>query len=884
KPSYSNAPVSSLDQNVQKGPVRIAKDYSDYDYSRGYRGELDEPIDVLVVPAETNFTNNMLNFLTGFDEIHEITYLDGRTNTPTLETLQEYDVVITFSNFVYQNTVTLGNNIADYVDEGGALIVTVFALYPPNTGLGGRFNTDDYCPIVQSTGAFGLMVIGDNDEGHPIMTDVGDVSGYYKVNGDLSEDAEEVAAYVNNWGTCVATKEIEGNIIVAINDCVKLEMYTGDMDLILANSIIYAAGGGGEPDATMEGTITDAVTGDDMEDAIIRVGIGRDTTEANGEYFIDVVSGEDRRVRVMKEHYYSHSEDIDIEVGANFFDFEITPLATMTGVIYDSETELPVEGAVITWAEHTDTSDAEGNYMLIDLEAGIDTLEIETDGYFDLYDEEYEVEDGDAEIDFAIDILSGDLTGIVSDALTEEALFGARITVTHPDSIEPYRDVTTDEFGMYTAVALHNGVRYLVAASLEGYAPSDTETVTIRWNNDNERDIALTPIFERDLQQLQNDQDMETWVYTTGIVTQGTNVTDMEHTDFYIQDESGWGIQIYADDPWDPENNINRGDEVNVLGFLVVVDDITRITQFEIELVGTGNDLPEPLVATTGEMSGNSEREGTWARINGQINRDPPDQGTYTLVVNDGSGQCEVRIVESTGIDLTDMVQNDWGNFTGVISLSRQGLRLIPNIQEDAFRIAVDPPTDLSVEAEEIAGDTLQLQVTLAWNHDHLDEWLRFKIYRDGEHVGNTQQNSWNEFIIDPDPGEYALYEFEYGVSAIYDEGETDQAEIIVEWDVVTVTERPFSGIPTDWALEAVYPNPFNPSLHIVLAVPQVTDVSVEIIDILGRQVAELYQGEMNAAYHRLEWHATGSPTGLYFLRIDSRAGFNSISKVMYIK
>ncbi|MDP8208352.1 MAG: carboxypeptidase regulatory-like domain-containing protein [Candidatus Electryonea clarkiae] len=732
------------------------------------------------------------------------------------------------------------------------------------------------------------------DGDHPVVQNINDqISGNHASHNyidNVPDDANIIMENVNDNPTVIEYTYGGGNVIITTQT---VELYAanpsptncGPVMLDMIDYCAENAPGVGEADATMEGFVLDSVTGDGIEDAIISAGAARDTTDDEGYYSMENVhSGEGRGVRILKEHYYGFREEIDIETGPNEIDFEITPLATLTGVITDSETDEIVEGAIITWGMHIDTTDVDGNYTLIDMEAAIDTLVIEAEGYFDYEDLEYEVVDGNNEEDFAIDILSGDLTGVVSDELTEEQLFGATITVVDPETGDVYREVTTDETGAYTAPALHDGVTYEVSVTLDGYAPSDVEDVLIRWNRDNEQDFELTPIFELGIRQLQQEQDLETWVLTSGIVTQGTNVTDTEHTSIYIQDDSGWGIAVYSDDPWDPENNINRGDSVTVIGFLIEVDDMNQIINFEIEVNSNDNTLPEPLVETTGDMSGNSQREGTWAQISGQINRDPPGEGTYSLIVNDGSGQCEVQIIEFTGIDLSEFSANDWGTFTGVISLSRQGLRLIPNTQADVARIAIDPPSDLVAEYQTVTGDPLQVEVTLAWSHEHLDEWLRFKVYRDGEHVGNTQQNTWSEKIEDPNPGEFGDYTFLYTVTAVYDEGETaesNEAEVI--WST-SVKDRPFSGVPTEWALEAVYPNPFNPTLHVVLGVPQVSNVTVEIMDILGRRVAVLHQGELNAAYHRVGWNATGHPTGLYFLRVTSNTGFNQISKVMFIK
>ncbi|MDP8207086.1 MAG: carboxypeptidase-like regulatory domain-containing protein, partial [Candidatus Electryonea clarkiae] len=448
-PAFSNVQVTSFDQNVQKGPVRVAKDYSNYDYSRGYHLELDTPIDVLVAPAEDTFTDNLLGFLTEFDEIDEFGYFDARTGTPTLEALQEWDVVITYANNGYNDRPAMGNVLAEYVEEGGAVILTLFAFYS-GWEITGSFSTDGYFPITPAGADFGLGAMDEYDEDHPIMTDVGDVSGYYRGSGALTEGSEEVATYANG-SVFVATKEIDGAMVIAINDFVKGEMWTGDMDLVLANAIIFAYEGGGEPDATVEGIITDSETEDPVEGAEISIGRATATSGEDGAFFLeDVVSGEGKRVNIIAEGYFPYSEEHDIDVEEN-------------------------------------------------------------------------------EIDFAIDILSADVTGVVSDEMTEEFLSGATVECIEVETGEVFLEVTTDDTGAYVAPALHHDVTYMIVASMTGYAPSDTEEVTINYENEYTFDFELTPIFERTVRQLQQEQDPETWVTCTGVVTQGTNVTNTEN-------------------------------------------------------------------------------------------------------------------------------------------------------------------------------------------------------------------------------------------------------------------------------------------------------------------------------------------------------------------
>ena len=582
-------------------------------------------------------------------------------------------------------------------------------------------------------------------------------------------------------------------------------------------------------------------------------------------------------------------DDLDVIATATNMDEiiwweHLIPDASLSGTVTDSATGEPVEGAVISFGLFTDTTDADGIYGTEDFYSGVYTVTIVTEGYFDFEQEDVEVEEGANERNFAIEILTSHITGEVTDDMTNESITGATVTITNSETGERFAEIDTDDEGLYRKDSLLVDVIYFVRATHESYVPSDTEEVLIHLGG-NDQDFELTPIFELNIQQLQTEQDVDTWVRTTGIVTQGTNVTDTEITEMFIQDETGWGVQIYDGNPWDPENNVNRGDEINIVGFLVEVDDVTRITDFELEVVGNDHPMPEPLVESTGDMAGATQREGTWGQISGQRNRDPPGEGDYTLVVDDGSGQCEIRIIENTGIDLTEFSANDWGTFTGVIGLSRQGLRIVPNIQEDVLTLAIDPPTDLTAEQELIPGDTLKLEVTLSWGHDHLDDWLRFKIYRDDEHVGNTQELTWTDTIADPNPGEYETYTWIYTITAVYDEGESghsDEAE--VTWDITSVNERSFSGIPAEWALEAVYPNPFNPELTIVVALPDQSMLNVRIFNILGEQVAVIADESFLPGYKKFTFNGSELSSGIYFIHASVPEKMNVVRKVVLMR
>jgi hypothetical protein len=74
--------------------------------------------------------------------------------------------------------------------------------------------------------------------------------------------------------------------------------------------------------------------------------------------------------------------------------------------------------------------------------------------------------------------------------------------------------------------------------------------------------------------------------------------------------------------------------------------------------------------------------------------------------------------------------------------------------------------------------------------------------------------------------------------------------------------------IPKEYRLMQNYPNPFNPSTSISYQLPSGGFVTLKIYDILGNQVTELVTGHQNAGVHRVEWDASGYPSGVYFYKI----------------
>ncbi|MGB2869720.1 MAG: phospholipase D-like domain-containing protein [Bacteroidota bacterium] len=91
------------------------------------------------------------------------------------------------------------------------------------------------------------------------------------------------------------------------------------------------------------------------------------------------------------------------------------------------------------------------------------------------------------------------------------------------------------------------------------------------------------------------------------------------------------------------------------------------------------------------------------------------------------------------------------------------------------------------------------------------------------------------------------------------------------------------SMIPDRYSLSQNYPNPFNPTTVISFQLPVVTNASLKVFDILGREVATLVDGIMTAGVYHVAWDASRQPSGVYFVRL-SAAGFSAIKKAILLK
>jgi hypothetical protein len=194
--------------------------------------------------------------------IYNATRFNPDGGTPSLATLQQWDAVIVWSNDSFDDAVAMGDVLADYVDAGGGVVVSMFANTSTNVArfLQGRWQQGNYIAIpqnggfVQGAGELGQVV----DPDHPIMdgvqtfvtrwgvNDSGIFGGYRPTNLNVTPGSTIIAKW-NTGHTLVALtpnpRVVELGFHPVSSDVVASAYWDAstDGDLLFANALCFVA-------------------------------------------------------------------------------------------------------------------------------------------------------------------------------------------------------------------------------------------------------------------------------------------------------------------------------------------------------------------------------------------------------------------------------------------------------------------------------------------------------------------------------------------------------------------------------------------------------------------------------------------------------------------
>jgi len=103
------------------------------------------------------------------------------------------------------------------------------------------------------------------------------------------------------------------------------------------------------------------------------------------------------------------------------------------------------------------------------------------------------------------------------------------------------------------------------------------------------------------------------------------------------------------------------------------------------------------------------------------------------------------------------------------------------------------------------------------------------------------------------------------------------------EWQTIEQELEVDQVLPQEYILSQNYPNPFNPSTQIQYALPEATQVTLEVFNSVGQKVMELVNRQQSASYHTATFDASGLSSGVYLYKLTTPS-FTETKKMLLIK
>jgi len=221
---------------------------------------------VLIAYSDTGVPTQLQSEVLAEPNVVACDLFDAQAGTPTLAQLQQYQIVVPYSNFPFLDADTLGNNLADYVDGGGVVVQYGFSHFGPGQpyGINGRWAADGYNPYDYSANLeFNAFGLGTHNAGHPLMAGVTTLNSNFGNIVTPNAAATEVAQ--NTLGeSLVAYRPVGSHTTVGVTAYVGFDStQSGDWGKVIVNAGNWLLGCGGvspTPTATFTPTATATAT------------------------------------------------------------------------------------------------------------------------------------------------------------------------------------------------------------------------------------------------------------------------------------------------------------------------------------------------------------------------------------------------------------------------------------------------------------------------------------------------------------------------------------------------------------------------------------------------------------------------------------------------
>ncbi|CAN5578055.1 hypothetical protein BH10BAC5_BH10BAC5_20140 [soil metagenome] len=247
------------------------------------------------------------------------------------------------------------------------------------------------------------------------------------------------------------------------------------------------------------------------------------------------------------------------------------------------------------------------------------------------------------------------------------------------------------------------------------------------------------------------------------------------------------------------------------------------------------------------------------------LNYDPASLGDIT-------NQTKIKIAKAES-------DNVWTNFGGTVNTGTQTVQITGLSDFSKFTLT-DSDAPLPVELGSFTSFAEQRNVELKWSTSTEQNNTGFDIERKvsgapswskvGNVTGHGTSSVTNSYSFKERNLPTATYN--YRLKQIDNNGNFHYYELSNEVII---------GVPAGFSISQNYPNPFNPATKINYDLPFDSKVSIVLIDLTGRQVAEILNTTQQAGYQTVSFNASNLSSGTYFYQINANGGNQSFSKTL---
>ncbi|MFC2170611.1 FG-GAP-like repeat-containing protein [Calditrichota bacterium] len=171
--------------------------------------------------------------------------------------------------------------------------------------------------------------------------------------------------------------------------------------------------------------------------------------------------------------------------------------------------------------------------------------------------------------------------------------------------------------------------------------------------------------------------------------------------------------------------------------------------------------------------------------------------------------------------------------------------------------------------------------VSLEWleaENTGIPAFKGYAIFRNDTALDTVEEISYQDQL--EERGTYT-----YSVAAVFRFGDTEHSNTVeINWDTENVQGTRSGSLPEKFEITAIYPNPFNEIVNITIAIPEFSEISMQIFNIHGQQMSVFYDGALSIGYHTLPVDCGGLTSGIYFMTVEMPGKVRFIRKVALLK